>query len=104
MADVKPVSVEILDKEYHVSSPDDQIPQLKQAALELDKRMREIKSNGKIIGTERIAVMAALNMSYELLQAGITDSTESPKIAERIQKLQKDIDLVLASSAQMELT
>ena len=104
MSDVKPISVDILDKEYHVSSPEEEIPQLKQAARELDSRMREIKANGKIIGTERIAVMAALNITYELLQSGGTGSADSPETAERIQKLQKDIDLVLASSAQMELT
>lgn len=104
MPEIKPVNVQILGNEYHVSSPEDEIPHLEKAARELDRRMREIKSTGKIVGTERIAVMAALNLTYELLQGGFANSEELPKFAKRIDQLQKDIDLTLASSAQMELT
>lgn len=103
MAEIKPVSVQILGNEYHVSSPEDEITHLEQAAKELDRRMREIKSSGKIVGTERIAVMAALNLAYELLQGGFANSEELPQFTKRIAQLQKDIDLSLASSAQMEL-
>jgi cell division protein ZapA len=55
MSDIKQVSVDILDKEYNVSSPEEEVHQLKQAAKELDSRMREIKASGKISGSERIA-------------------------------------------------
>lgn len=102
MADVKPVSVQILGNEYHVSSPQEEVEQLQLAAKELDRRMREIKSSGKIVGTERIAVMAALNMAYELLQGGGA-MQDLPQFTNRINQLQKDIDLTLESSAQMEL-
>ncbi len=93
-----------MGNEYHVSSPEEQVEKLESAARELDKRMREIKSGGSIIGIERIAVMAALNMAYEIQQGESSDSEVSQDISHRINKLQQDINSTLASSAQMELT
>ena len=104
MSEIKPVTVHIMGNEYHVSSPEDQVEQLEEAARDLDRRMREIKAGGRIVGIERIAVMAALNMAYELLQSSGTDTETSQKIESKINKLCQDIDSVLASSAQMELT
>ena len=62
------VEVKILDKEYLVACPDEQREALQQAARHLDTKMREIRTNGKVFGTERIAVMAALNITHELLE------------------------------------
>jgi cell division protein ZapA len=63
------VSVSILDKEYQVACPPEERDALIAAARELDIRMRDIRQSGTVIGLERIAVMAALNLSHELLQA-----------------------------------
>ncbi|MDC0663203.1 cell division protein ZapA [Marinobacter sp. SS21] len=62
------VEVKILDKEYLVACPEDARRALEQAAQHLDRKMREIRASGKVFGTERIAVMAALNITHELLQ------------------------------------
>lgn len=62
------LDVKILDKEYLVACPLDTQPKLRMAAEQLDSKMREIRASGKVHGTERIAVMAALNITYELLQ------------------------------------
>lgn len=64
------VIVRIMDKEYQVTCPPGQEAGLHQAAAKLDKQMREIRTSGKVIGLERIAVMVALNNTYELLQGG----------------------------------
>lgn len=64
-----PIKVQILGKEYPVSCPVDEQHELLIAARYLDDKMRQIRDNGRIIGTERIAVMAALNIAHELLQA-----------------------------------
>ncbi|MFZ5723630.1 MAG: cell division protein ZapA [Pseudomonadota bacterium] len=61
------VTVQILGKEYKLSCPADERDGLLQAARLLDERMKELKGGG-MIGLERIAVMAALNLGYELLQ------------------------------------
>ena len=63
------VTVKILDKEYQVACPEEQEADLIMSAKYLDKQMRGIRETGKVIGLERIAVMAALNTSYELLRA-----------------------------------
>jgi len=63
------VTVTILDKEYQVACPEEQEADLVASAKYLDKQMRAIRETGKVIGLERIAVMAALNISYELLHA-----------------------------------
>jgi len=104
MADIKPVTVYILGNEYHVSSPADQVEKLESAAKELDKRMREIKSGGRIVGMDRIAVMAALNLAFELLHGEPGNTEIDEKISKRIKNLTEEIDSTLASTAQMELT
>lgn len=65
----KLTSVNILDKDYQVACPPEEKQALVQAAEELDQRMKAIRSSGSIIGLERIAVMAALNLCYELHEA-----------------------------------
>jgi cell division protein ZapA len=73
------VSVTILEKEYQVACPKDQQAELLLSARHLDEQMRAIRATGKVIGLERIAVMAALNISHELLQTrnGVAPATTS---------------------------
>ena|SRR6187431_426832 len=63
------VFVKILDKEYQVACPREERQALVESAQLLDERMKAIRGSGAVIGLERIAVMAALNLSHELLQA-----------------------------------
>ncbi len=63
------VAINIMDKEYQVSCPPEEQQALINSARVLDRRMREIRKTGSVIGLERIAVMAALNLSYDLLNA-----------------------------------
>ena len=65
--DTVTVAVQILGKEYKLSCPPDEREGLVRAAELLDERMKGLKSGG-MIGLERIAVMAALNLGYDLLQ------------------------------------
>jgi cell division protein ZapA len=62
------VTISILGKEFMVACPEHEREALSAAARDLDQRMREIQDGGKVIGAERAAVMAALNLSNELLQ------------------------------------
>ncbi len=103
MSEIKPVTVHIMGNEYHVSSPADEVESLERAARNLDKRMREIKASGRIVGTERIAVMAALNLAYEVGQGGSIDNIEIENMEKRIQKLNQEIETIMASNAQLEL-
>lgn len=62
------VNISILGKELMVACPDGERESLIAAARELDNRMREVQDGGKVLGSERVAVMAALNLTNELLQ------------------------------------
>lgn len=61
------MTIQILDKEYCIACPPEERINLQKAADYLDKTMKEIRSTGKTVGVERIAVTAALNITYKLL-------------------------------------
>ncbi len=63
------ISVHILDKDYQVAAPSEERDSLLGAASELDRRMRDIRQSGTVIGVERIAVMAALNLAHEVINS-----------------------------------
>jgi cell division protein ZapA len=66
--DSMPVTVQILDKEYRIACVPDEQHGLMDCARMLDQRMREVRQNGRVIGADRIAVMAALNLLYDMMQ------------------------------------
>ena len=68
MSDTTTVTVKILDKDYEVSCGHDEVDDLVRAARSLSIRMRDIRRTGKVVGLDRIAVMAALNYAHEYLQ------------------------------------
>jgi len=98
------VTVSILDKEYLIACSDDERHDLMRSADFLDKKMREIRDNGKVIGADRIAVMAALNISHDLLETSSqgTKSASNEQIGTRIKGLQEKIEQALFKSQQME--
>ncbi len=79
--------VKILDKEYLVACPDEERDALTRAARHLDSKMREIRASGKVFGTERIAVMAALNITHELLERDTMSDATSSVLKEMDSKL-----------------
>ncbi|MFT5082303.1 MAG: cell division protein ZapA [Lentisphaeria bacterium] len=96
MSESPTVYVNILDKDYQVACPPDEKPALNRAALELDKRMRAIRSSGAIMGLERIAIMSALNLCHEL-QLTRTNGAEAPASVD-LERLSEKLDQVLQNS------
>ena len=68
----------------------------------LSNKMQEIRDSGKVVGADRIAVMAALNLAHELLQTRTESYTYSDTLAERIKQLQNKIGAALSDNRQME--
>ena len=97
------VTVNILDKDYQVACPPDQERALIEAARQLDKQMRSVRDSGKVIGLERIAVMVALNTTYELLSKGTQAAETSGAGLEQVKKLGDKIDDALQRFRQMEI-
>lgn len=91
----RPVTVTILDKEYLISCSEEERDQLHTAAAFLNQKMKEVKSGGKIVGTERIAVMAALNIAHELLACRQQSNETSNSLDSTIKRLHSKIDEAL---------
>jgi cell division protein ZapA len=98
-----PVTVSILDKEYRISCLPEERESLLQAAAYVDGQMREIRQAGRIIGSERIAVMTALNIANDLLLSQKTKDEGTESITRRIKNLQDKIELALNTTNQLEL-
>ena len=96
------VTVRILDKDYQVACPAEQEAELVVSAKYLDKQMRGIRNSGKVIGLERIAVMAALNISYELLQASDHADPAQPS-GDSVKRLNRKLDDALHDLRQLEI-
>lgn len=97
------VSVRILDKEYQVACPLDERTDLLDSAEILNTKMREIRDSGRIVGLDRIAVMAALNMANDLMHAKARDQELEGGISSRLKLISDRVDHVLSSSQQLDL-
>jgi cell division protein ZapA len=91
-----PVTVRILDKDYLIACQPEEKDGLLASARHVDERMREIRKAGRVIGTDRIAVMAALNLAYELLQKGNGGALDKA-VVKRLAALQGRIAAALGS-------
>lgn len=98
-----PVSVTILGKEYRIACDPGSEEQLTRAAHFLDERMREVRGGGKVIGTDRIAVMVALNLAHELLSEKSEQDSAAGSANKRIRSLRERIEIALNDSTQLEL-
>ncbi|MBG6615308.1 cell division protein ZapA [Pseudomonas aeruginosa] len=99
MSQSNTLTVQILDKEYCINCPDDERANLESAARYLDGKMREIRSSGKVIGADRVAVMAALNITHDLLHRKERLDQKSSSTRERVRELLDRVDRALANPA-----
>lgn len=90
MSKTEALTIKIMDKEYRVACPEEEKQNLLASADLLNEKLNEIKQQGSVIGTERIAIMAALNMSHEILH-GQSLASEHDEINQRIEALSDQI-------------
>lgn len=98
-----PIIVQILDKDYRVACQDGQQDSLLASARFLDQKMREIRAGGRVIGTDRIAVMTALNLAHELLEFQRERDQLSDSFGRRIKALREKVEVALNDGNQLEL-
>lgn len=96
MSENKGVDVNIMGREFTVACSEEERPGLIEAVNFLDKKMRDIRDTGKIVGVERIAIMAALNLAHELLNTK-NGAVDVGDIKRRISHMQDQIDQVYAT-------
>jgi cell division protein ZapA len=103
MTDAQPINISILDKDYKVACPPGEQSALLESAKFLDSKMREVRDSGNIMGSERIAVITALNMANDLLQTGNVDKELGQELPPRLKDLESKISRVLEQAKQMEI-
>lgn len=92
----KTLEIKLLDRELRVACPEDERNELLEAVAFLDKRMREIRDAGKIASVERIALMAALNITHELLGMKVGRGIDLADFRRRMSSMEAAIDAALA--------
>lgn len=92
----KTLEIRILDRELRVACPDEERGELLDAVAYLDRKMREIRDAGKIASVERIAIMAALNITHELLSVKIGRGFDLADFKRRMNAMETAISEALA--------
>ncbi len=92
MTDNNAVDVAIMGREFRVTCPDEEREELLQAVAYLDKKMCEIRENGKVVGSERIAIMAGLNIAHELLAVKVKEDCDMGEFKRKIDRMQMLLD------------
>jgi cell division protein ZapA len=96
--ELTPVTVRILDKEYQVACTEDERLALLESAELLNSKMREIRAAGKVVGLDRIAVMAALNLSHEVLLIRNASTQIDQQMLERLRAMNERLTQVVGDA------
>lgn len=99
----KAVNIRVLDKDYQVACPVDEEAALLDSARLLDEKMREVRDTRKMVGADRVAVMAALNLAHDLLQLQSGGGGEGPDANNKLRNLQSKVEAAITRSRQLEL-
>lgn len=97
------VSVRILEKEYQVACLPEERSELLDSAELLNGKMREIRDGGNVVGLDRIAVVAALNLAHELLKARNLDTAAEKSTGHRIRRMRERTEAAITRGQQLDL-
>lgn len=97
----KTIEVTILGRAYKIACEEGEREALTRTAAYLDGKMNEIRKAGKVVGTERIAVMAALNIAHELLTTKLGGGFDIGEAKRRIAAVEAQLDAVLARQEKL---
>ena len=90
------ITISLLGREFRVGCPEGEEKQLLASVEYLNKKMKEVRDTGKVVGNERIAIMAALNIAHEhMSNSGKGSGVDSPAIRRRIHAMQETLDAAL---------
>ena len=99
----KAVNIRVLDKDYQVACPVDEEAALHDSARLLDEKMREVRDSRKMVGADRVAVMAALNLAHDLLQLQSGTGGDESSVNHKLRSLQNKVEAAITRSRQLEL-
>ncbi len=96
------VTIKVLDKDYRIACPPHEQEGLMASARLLDGRMREIRQTGRVIGSDRIAVLAALNLAHELVQLQRGQGGQDTETTRRLSQIQERVAAALSGEAPLD--
>jgi len=99
----EPVVIEILGKEYRIACADNERDALLASARYLSEKMGDVRTGGKVIGSEKIAVMAALNIAHELLQQKFHEHERNKQLKSRLTGMRGRIEASMGESPQLPI-
>src|ERR1041385_1599281 len=97
----KTIEVQLLGRSYRVACADGEREALLQAVAYLDGKMNENRKSGKVMGAERIAVMAALNVAHELLSVKLGAGFDLGEAKRRISAIESQLDAAIAKQEKL---
>jgi len=100
-AEPKGLQISIMGREFRVACPEEEQKGLLEAVDYLDRKMLEIKEHGKVIGLERIAIMAALNIAHELLSTKVGGGFDIAEIKRRINAMETVLDQAISDQNEL---
>jgi cell division protein ZapA len=100
-ADPKGLQINIMGREFRVTCTEEEQKGLLEAVEYLNKKMQEIRAGGKVVGLERIAIMAALNIAHELLSTKVGGAFDIAEIKRRMLNMQTELDRALADQSEL---
>jgi cell division protein ZapA len=103
MASAGSVTITIMGRDYQISCPQEEEESLRKSARHLDKNMEDVRKRGSSLGYEKIAVLAALNITHELLKLGHNANSSETDVLREIKVIEKKIDSILLASRQIEI-
>jgi cell division protein ZapA len=101
--DTAQVSVRILEKEYQFSCPASERDDLLNSAEFLNAKMRQIRDSGKVVGLDRIAVMAALNLANDLLRNRGREEVVDSTLGLKLKSMRERVESALAEEPGQQL-
>jgi cell division protein ZapA len=96
----KGLPISLLGREFRVACPEGEETQLQASVDYLNRKLREVRDTGKVVGNERIAIMVALNIAHELLSNKPIASLDSGAFRGRIEAMQQTVDSALAADQE----
>ena len=98
------VAINLMGREFRVSCREGEEPSLLASVDYVNRKMKEIRDTGKVVGNERIALMAALNIAHEFLsnpgKSNVAASQDASAIRRRIVVMQEALEAALAADQE----
>ena len=100
-ADAKGLQINVMGREFRVACPENEQKGLLEAVDYLNKKMSEIRDNGKVVGLERIAIMAALNIAHELLSTKVGGGFDIAEVKRRMNHMETLLDQAMYDQSKL---